>query len=377
MTTDPTPNDGGRPPIDARAVNAPPPPPPPGYLPAAYPPPPKQKGVFSKVATSLVATVLLLSILANVYLAILVFGLTAGASEAMYREGDKMQRVVILPVLGGIDDDMANYVRQALRSLEDNLPEAVVLRVNSGGGGVTASDQIWHYIHRFKADHPDIPVVASFGGIAASGGYYIAAPCDTIYCEQTGITGSIGVMAQVPSLEAMIQKLGVEMNVVVADGSKDKIVANNLFQDWKNESGQLTPAGEQNMAVIKNLLNSAWDRFVEVVDEGRTNLDLDEVKALATGQIYTAAQAKEVGLINEIGYLDDAVDKAIELAGLGPDANPKVTVIRQRSAGLLGLLGASSRIKTGLDLQNLTPGAVRTWMTDLNQVELSYRVRFE
>lgn len=367
----------GRPPMDARAASAPPPPPP-GYLPPpAYAAAPRSKGILSKVATSLVATLLLLSIFANVYLGILVATLTA-SSETVFREGDADQRVVIVPVNGGIDDDMASYVRESFRKLEKKLPKAVVLRVNSGGGGVTPSDQIWHTIHQFKQAHPNIPVIASFGGIAASGGYYIAAACDTIFCENTSITGSIGVMAQIPSVEGMIEKIGVEVNVVVADGSEAKAIANNLFEDWKNEQGNLTPAGVKNMVVIKDLLNSAWNRFVEVVDQGRPNLSTAEVKGLATGKIFTAGEAVQAGLVDEIGYLDQAIDAAAVAAGLNAD-EVQVTVIRAGSGGLLGLLGLSTsppRIDA-LDLQNLSPGSVRTWLGDMGQVELAYRVRFE
>lgn len=371
-TNPPPGNDMGRPPVPTQAVS-PPPPPPPGYLPPAYPAPPPQKGVISKVLTSLVATVFILSILANLYLAILVFSLTAGASEVEYRAGAGSDRVVIVPVIGGINDEMASYVRKAFKSLEADQPAAIVLRVNSGGGGVTASDQIWHTIKTYKDDNPDVEIVASFGGVAASGGYYIATPTDYIFCEQTGITGSIGVIAQIPALETMIEKLGVEMNTVVADGSERKAVANNLFENWTNEKGQLTQLGEENQEVLKNLLNSAWGRFVEVVDEGRPTLTTDRVKELANGDIYTADEALDVELINEVGYLDDAIDKAIEMAGIDKDS--KVTVIRQGGGGLLGLLGASASPSLGLD--DLSPDTVRTWLDDLGEVRLAYRIRYQ
>lgn len=363
--------DAGRPPLSTAAVS-PPPPPPPGYLPPAYPAPQPSKGVVNKVVTSLVATLFILSILLNVYLLIFVSSLVT-KSEDVYRDGAGEKRVVIVPVDGGIDNEMADYVRRAFKSLEEDPPAAIVLRVNSGGGGVTPSDQIWHTISSYKADHPDVKIVGSFGGVAASGGYYIATPCDYIFCETTGITGSIGVMAQIPSVEAMVQKLGVEMNVVVADGSERKAVANNLFENWTNDDGQLTEAGEENQEVLKNLLNSAWERFVEVVDEGRPTLSTEQVEALATGDIYTAAEARDNELVNEVGYLDDAVDKAIEMAGL-TDADPKVTVIRQGGGGILGLLGAN---RTGPSLSELSPDRVRTWLEDFGEVRLAYRVSFD
>lgn len=367
------PNDMGRPPVSTQAMSTPPPPPP-GYLPPAYPAPPAQKGVIAKVMTSVVATLFILSILANVYLAFIVFTLTAGAAEGDYRAGTSDERVVIVPIEGGIDNEMEDYVARAFKSLDKAPPEAIVLRIDSGGGGVTASDQIWHTITKFKTDHSETKIVASFGGVAASGGYYIATPADYIFCEQTGITGSIGVIAQIPALEEMIGKLGVEMNTVVADGSDRKAVANNLFENWTNENGELNEAGEMNEEVLKNLLNSAWARFVEVVDEGRDTLDQAQVEKLASGDIFTAAEALEEQLIDEIGYLDNAVDKAIEMAGL--DAETRVTVVRKNTGGLLGLLGARSSHNGGLNVTDLSPESVRTWMQDLGEVRLSYRMQY-
>ncbi|MEM8739452.1 MAG: S49 family peptidase [Planctomycetota bacterium] len=370
------PDGSGRPPVSTDAMRAPAPPPP-GYLPPAYPAPPKTRGVASKVLTSLLATVILLSIGLNIYFGIFYAAvIAAGASESEYRAGSGEERVVIVPVVGGIDAEMQSFVRGAFKSLDKKPPAAIVLRVDSGGGGVTASDQIWHTIKAYKAKHPEVEVVASFGGIAASGGYYVATPTDYIFCEQTGITGSIGVIAQIPSVEGMIEKLGVEMNVVVADGSTEKATANNLFEDWQNESGELTEEGEKNQAVIKNLLNSAWARFVEVVDEGRPALSTAEVEALATGDIFTAGEALENGLINEVGYLDDAVDKAIAMAGLDPQET-RVTMVRERQAGLLGLLGARSGGGVSVSLGDVSPEAVRTWLEELGEVRLSYRVQFE
>ena len=141
-------------------------------------------------------------------------------------------RVVVVEITGMIDAANAEFARQAFYKLEQDKPAAVVLRVESGGGGVTASDQIWHAIQSFRAAHPDVPFVASFGAVAASGGYYISAPADRIFCERTGITGSIGVLAQVPAAGGVIEKLGLEMNMVIADKSPNKDDANDFFVQW-------------------------------------------------------------------------------------------------------------------------------------------------
>ncbi|MEO0587048.1 MAG: S49 family peptidase, partial [Planctomycetota bacterium] len=202
-----------QPPIDPTGV-ATPPPPPPGYYPAPPAAAPAKGGlgsVFLRVGVSVLLSLFLLSVVANVYQGVLIASLTTGLQEARYAGTDSSQgRVVILPVEGVIDATMADYVRDAVDSLLADPPKAVILRVESGGGGVTASDQIWHELARLEteADTP-IPVVASFGGIAASGGYYIAADADHIMLERTGITGSIGVIAQVPTVAGLLDKVGV------------------------------------------------------------------------------------------------------------------------------------------------------------------------
>ena len=192
-------------------------------------------GWFGKVAASLAVSLLLFSLALNLYFAGLVYTLTAGPRETVIREGGARRQA-----RGGAADRRddrrrrAWFATDALRRIErpDRMPAAVVLRVDSGGGGVTASDQIWHAIERFQERHPDVPVVASFGGVAASGGYYVAAGTDRIFIEPTGFTGSIGVIAQVPTLQDAMQKLGVDWVTVVADGSPNKDNANNLYRDW-------------------------------------------------------------------------------------------------------------------------------------------------
>ncbi len=337
-----------------------PPPPPAGYMHAPYAAP-KGGGVLQKLAVTLVSSVLLISLLMNVYFVIIFqaqFGV--GLSEAPYAEGSAKHKVVILEVTGTIDGGMAEYMRQAFEYLDQNTPDALVLRIDSGGGGVTASDQIWHYFKRFKSKH-DIPVVASFGTVAASGGYYIAAPADHIVCEITGITGSIGVMAQAPTLGGLMDKVGVKWETMVADGSPDKDTANDIYRDWT----------EADRAVFKRLLNHAQDRFIDVVAEGRVGkLDRDAVVALSTGDIYTASEAEQNKLIDQVGYLDDAVAHAAQLAGVPSGTEPTVTRLqRPRPFNLLGLLMQSSQA----DLTTADPEQVRSWLSDFSRMRIEYR----
>ncbi len=352
-----SPQPAGRPPLDPRGATLPPPPPP-GYFPM-YPPPAAQgktRGVLSRVVGGLVASILLVSIVLNIYLGAMVFAITSGPTEAVYRDGDGRYRIVILPIEGMIENTMADYVRKALDGLHKNPPAAVVLRVESGGGSVTASDQIWHALEQFKSRHPSVHVVASFGGVAASGGYYVAAPATHIFCEQTGITGSIGVMAQIPTMGALMDKIGVQWETLAAKGSPRKTVANDIYRAWD----------EQDRAAFEPFLDHAYDRFTQVVKQGRPNLTVEQFAAATTGEAFTAGKAKDIGLIDDIGYLDDAVAHAERL--VSPPKQAKVTIIRRpQGFGLAGLLGSRHA-----DLGAIKAEQITTLLTDLATPRLAY-----
>jgi len=326
-----------------------------------YAPAPKRGGVLTKLLTSVLLSLFVISILGNVYLGMIVASLTSGPSETTFAEGDTLDRIVILPIIGSIDSDMASYVRKALDKIRKDPPAALILRVESGGGGVGASDQIWHYVTEFKKE-TQIPILASFGTVAASGGYYVAAPSDYILCEEAAITGSIGVIAQVPTVDGLMQKIGVSMNTIVAKGSYEKDLANNPFRAWTPEDA----------AVVQNLVDVFYDRFVAIVDEGRPNMTTEEVKTVATGQVLTAGQALDLKLIDEVGYLSDAITKAGQLASLA--GKPKVTIIRQPGGlGLLGLLGMSHpglSAESPWSAQNL-----RSLANELSEVRFDYRMQ--
>ncbi|MEM6332801.1 MAG: signal peptide peptidase SppA [Planctomycetota bacterium] len=352
---------GPQPPIDPTGV-ATPPPPPPGYYPAPAAAPAAKGGlgtVLLRVGMSVLLSLFLLSVVANVYQGVLIASLTTGLQEARYAGSDTTQgRVVILPVEGVIDATMAEYVRDAVDSLLADPPKAVVLRVESGGGGVTASDQIWHQLARLETEPATpIPVVASFGNVAASGGYYIAADAEHIMVERTGITGSIGVIAQVPTVEGLLDKVGVQMHTITASDSAEKDVANNPFRTW-------TPADD---AVVQNLVDSMYEQFLSVVIQGRGFTD-EQARAVANGAIYTADEALNAKLVDSVGYLDDAIAQARTLGGLPVDA--QVTIVTQPGAGLLGALLSS---KAGLpNPASVTPQVARSWLDEFGQVRLAY-----
>lgn len=359
------PRDPSRPPQDSGLPNSfPPPPPPPGYAPMMYPPPqpPARNSILSRIMVSVITSVLLLSIGMNIYLGIIFAASLSGPSETTYEVGNSTKRIVILNVKGTIDDSAAAFVHEAVKALRDNPPSAVVLRVDSGGGGVSASDRIWHDLTTFHKNSK-VPVVASYGSAAASGGYYISAFADYIIAEPTCMTGSIGVMAPIFTVQGLVEKIGVTPETIVATQSPRKDVANDIMRAWT----------EDDRKVVKGLLDHAYERFVTIVAEGRSkHLKPEEVRILADGSIYTASQAVDNKLVDGVGYLDDAIAKATELAALPKGTKPTVTLMQPRKPfRLASLLDMSTgSIASGIDADQ-----IRTWLNDLATPRLEYTMQ--
>lgn len=329
-------------------------------------PPDAGRGKWSlptRMITGLITSVLLISILLNIYLGAFVAASMSGPRESVYQKGNTAHRIVILPIDGMIGDEMAEHVRRACVALRDKKPQAIVLRVESGGGTVGASDRIWHELTRFKQE-TQIPVIASFGAIAASGGYYVAMPADQILVEPTSITGSIGVMAQAFTVDRLLEKIGVSPEVMVATESPQKDTANNIMRPWTPEDRQ----------VITRLLDTSHLRFVEVVRQGRAaKLTAEQVTDLATGRIFTAQEAVDSKLVDSIGYLDEAIALAARQAGIDEAIEPHVTILRPaRSMGLLGLLGSHRGV--GSASAGISSQQVRQWAAELAVPSLEYRM---
>lgn len=334
----------GRPPVDTFGATAPPPPP--GYPPMSYPaPPPRRGGVISKIITSVAVTVLMLSIFLNIYLGVIVASLTAGPHETVYQAGDTGHRIVILPIKGLITDDMYAFVHDSLDILRDKPPKAIVLRIDSGGGYVGASDRIWHDIEQFKLDTQGaVPIIASFSSVAASGAYYVGVTADQIVIEPTGITGSIGVIAQSFTFGGLMEKIGVQPETVTSTDSTHK-----------GELNPLRPWTEEDRIVLRGVLDDAYEQFVDVVIEGRAQVMTElEVRELATGEIFTAKEALDLKLVDAIGYLGDAIDAAKSQAGMAANVTPHVTVMSHpRGLGLAGLLSSKAPDPGGLNAADL------------------------
>jgi protease-4 len=220
-------------------------------------------------------------------------------------------KVAVVDIEGIIIDGTA--VVRELREHADNASiKAVVLRVNSPGGVVAPTQEIFAAIQRVRKGGK--PVVASFGAVAASGGYYVAAAADRIYANPGSLTGSIGVVMQMANIEGLLKKVGVEY-VVVKAGS---------YKDVGNFARTMSP---EERKMLQALLDDVYAQFVDAVAEGR-GLDRKEVLAFADGRIYSGQQALALKMVDELGGFDDAVEAAGKLANI--PGRPKLVYPRKK-----------------------------------------------
>ncbi len=236
-----------------------------------------------------------------------------------------------------------------------------MLRVNSPGGSVTASDYMFRNLRKL-AKETHTPIVVSMGGLAASGGYY-ASMCvgdtpDSIFAEPSTWTGSIGVIIPHYNVAELIEKWGIQ---------EDDVVSHRL----KGMGGIARKMTAEERAIFQKLVDESFANFKDVIKQGRPKFqhDPDALDKLATGQVYTADQALANGLIDKIGFIEDAIDRAIQLANLDRK-NVKVVKYRAESPLLEMLLG-QSRAKGSIDLaallESTTPRAyyLCTWLPAL------------
>ncbi len=292
-----------------------------------------------------------LSVLANFALFLMLIGVVvlfaAGKerklTEEVIKEGPRTARIAVISIDGIIDDEQFRNVYWQLKTAkEDRHVKGLIVRVNSPGGTLSGSDQIYHEIIKYRSEE-NKPVVAFMQGVAASGGYYSSVACDTIIAEPTAITGSIGVIMGYLVVQQLLEdKLGVQPIVVKAGAKKD----------WP--SSFRMPTDEQLQYMQQRLIDPAYRRFVEVVIDGRKELTEEDVNRLADGSIYWADQALEVKLIDDIGYLDDAIEKVKSMAGI-----EKAQVVEyRRPFSLSDILGAEAKTSLRIDRKLLYELAV-------------------
>ena len=220
------------------------------------------------------------------------------------------------------DEIAGSKVIKDLKELADNDDiKAVVLRVNSGGGSAYASEQIWHQVMNIKAKKP---IVVSMGDLAASGGYYISCAADYIYAEPTTLTGSIGIFGMFPNAGKLLNdKLGVHFSTVKT----------NAMSDFGDVTRAFTP---EERAMAQAYINKGYDLFTRRCADGR-KMHQNEIKAIGEGRIWTGAHAQKIGLVDELGSLNDAIEKAKKLAKID-DAT--VMVYPAKTSTLEGILGS-------------------------------------
>jgi protease-4 len=258
------------------------------------------------------------------------FDTTDGISEA-FVQGDKLgsDKVALISIEGVIYEGDGFVKQQIDRIREDENVKAVVVRVDSPGGTVTGSDYILHHLKKLR-DERKLPIVVSMGGMATSGGYYVSMAAsdekNVIFAEPTCETGSIGVILPHYDLSGLLDWAKIKDDSIVTHERKQML-------------SPTRPMPEEHREIVQAHINSMFERFKSIIKEGRPIFEKDPsaLDQLATGEIFTADQALKHGLIDKIGFVEEAIDRAIELAGL--DVGETRVVKYERPASLFGDLG--------------------------------------
>lgn len=255
--------------------------------------------------------------------------------ESTY-EAEEEKNVALIIASGGIVDGSAgpgtiagdDFIKLIRDAYEDESVKALVLRVDSGGGSAYASEVIADELEKFKESGR--PVVASMGSVAASGGYYISAPADQIFAEEFTITGSIGVGAFIPTFERALDQIGIH-----EDGYSTVDIITSVAQTLTEKDKKIFQSGTDNI----------YQKFISKVAENR-NMSLEAVDNIAQGKVWIGQKAFEIGLVDQIGTLDDAISKAAELAELQEDFGVKRINRENPFEAFLGLSMANIIFKT-------------------------------
>lgn len=234
-------------------------------------------------------------------------------------------------------------LEQLEKAMENPNIRAVVIRINSPGGSVAATQEIYQKV--WKLRKKNIPIVASVSEVAASGGYYVASACNEIMANHGSITGSIGVIAMSANLQELFKKLGISMTIIKSGKYKDVLSSHRELYPEERE-------------FLQEMIDSSYQKFLKDIALGR-NMNISEIKPYADGRVFTGKTAKEYGLIDNLGTFDDALSRARELGKL-PENSPVYE--KQRRPW--------QQILTSLD------GMIRNWIHDLrygSEIKLEYR----
>ena len=262
----------------------------------------------------LMAFLLVGSVFLFFFLSVLVITTFLGRPTG-FSVGDK---VAVLDVEGIINSSRTLNER-LIDAREDNSVKAIVLRVNSPGGAVGPAQEVYTEVKRVAKTKP---VVVSMGSVAASGGYYIAAPAQRILANPGTITGSIGVIMEFTNIEELLGKIGL----------KSQVVKSGEHKDIGSPTRTMT---EKDRRIFQSLIDDVHRQFMTAIAEGR-KMDLNKVEALADGRVFTGNQAMKAGLVDELGNLQDAIQVAGKLGGI--EGEPNVVYPMQREPKLIDYL---------------------------------------
>lgn len=266
---------------------------------------------------------------------------------ALNRHGS--QKVAILSIEGTIlggEGFFKHQIDRARRDIEEGRLRAIVLRVNSPGGTISGSDYMLHHLRKLVREKR-IPIVVSMGGVAASGGYYVSmcvgdAP-ETIYAEPSTWTGSIGVLIPHYNVAALMERWGIQ----------DDSIASGPLKTMGSISRKLTPKEQE---IFQALVDDGFRQFKNAIKDGRPKFrkNPEALDRIATGQVFTSDQALENGLVDRIGFIEDAIDRAIELARLN---KADVEVVRYKAEPKLAeLIWGQSAEESSLKLAAILEG---------------------
>jgi protease-4 len=282
---------------------------------------------------------------------------TSGGITEKYHSGStslSADKIAIISVNGAIMDGDGFAKKQIDKIRDDDSVKGVILRIDSPGGTVSGSDYIYHHLKKLRADKiaqlnkdnsgepVDFPMIVSMGSMAASGGYYIAMAVGdqpkSIFAEPTTTTGSIGVMIPHYDISGLLKEYDI----------KDDTIATHPRKLMLSMTKEMSPEERE---LVRSYINESFTRFKDIIMDGRPQFKKDEaaLNELATGEIFTAGQAKKVGLVDEIGFIEDAIDRTLELAQL---EKSKIRIVHYHSPSSLFDLGlAQSRAKQSSPLE--------------------------
>lgn len=267
-----------------------------------------------------------------------------GRSKNIISPGDSKEKILVVNVDGTITSGggvYSTYNHKSTLNILDSVGsdpsiKGIVLRVNSPGGGVYESAELRHKILDLK-EKTEIPIWTSMGSMAASGGYYIAAPTDKIYAAEETMTGSIGVIMTSLNMSELFEKIGIQDNTIKSD----------KFKDIGSASREMT---EEDREILQSMIDSSYNRFIDVIVQGR-GMSEEEARRVSDGRIFDGAQALENNLIDEIGYFEDTLSDMSEELGL---KNPEVfEIVENEMDYLRSLIGMNAKNNKSSELDLL------------------------